>query len=220
MLTQSTLDFLLDLSQNNNRDWFKANKKRYESEVKDASVAFTQQLIQAIQEFDPEIRVEPKEVLFRIYRDTRFSKDKTPYKTHVGGLISKYGRKGKEYPGYYFHVEGGRLMLGGGGYFLDKDNLLKVRRTIAADPESFLAVTHDPEFEGAFGEVKGEEHKRIPAEFKEVHKEIPLIAKKQFYYMGEFPPANALGEKGVQFCAETLRKGKVLNDYLIKALDL
>ncbi|MCB0706846.1 MAG: DUF2461 domain-containing protein [Saprospiraceae bacterium] len=218
MLTQATLDFLLDLSNNNNRDWFQANKKRYESEVKKPIEAFTLELIQAIQAFDPEIQVEPKDVLFRIYRDTRFSNDKTPYKTHVGGLISKHGRRGKEHPGYYFHLEGGSLMLGGGAYFLEKDSLLKLRRAIAADPESFKKLVSDPAFVSKFGLVKGEEHKRIPPEFKEAHAVQPLIAKKQFYYMNEFSPENALGKGGVAFCAETFQCGKKLNDYLISAL--
>ena len=218
MLSPATLQFLRELANNNNRDWFNQNKKRYEADVKKPSEQFTLALIEEIQSFDPEIQVTPKEVLFRIYRDTRFSKDKTPYKTHIGGLISRYGRKGKEYPGYYFHVEGGALMLGGGGYFLEKSTLQRVREAISGDLTGFDKVINDKGFVETFGVVKGEEHKRIPKEFKEAHAKQPLIAKKQFYYMQEFPPEKAIGPEGVKFAAEAFQKGKVLNDYLIACL--
>lgn len=218
MFNQDSLHFLLELSQNNNRDWFHANKKRYEEVLKEPAKVFTQNLIEAIQEFDPEILVEPKDVLFRIYRDTRFSKDKTPYKTHVGGLISKHGRRGKEHPGYYFHVEGGRLMLGGGGYFMEKETLLRVRTNIANNPQALDDILADKKFKKHFGEIKGEENKRIPAPFKPVLARQPLIAKKQFYYMAEFPPEKVIGKAGVKFCAKVLASGKVLNDYLVEAM--
>ena len=118
MLTTASFDYLKDLSKNNNREWFHANKKAYEKDLKKPFQNLVQQLIDTFQRHDPDIQIQPKEAIFRINRDIRFSKDKTPYKTHVSAIISPKGRKGKEYPGFYFHFEAGRLMMGGGAYFL------------------------------------------------------------------------------------------------------
>ena len=112
MLSKNALDFLKELSKNNNREWFHANKKRYEADLKKPFEAFIGQLIESFNRIDPSIEIQPKEAIFRIYRDTRFSKDKTPYKTHVGAIISKYGRKGKEYPDI-IHMNDGAVATSG-----------------------------------------------------------------------------------------------------------
>jgi len=220
MLTKKSLDFLKDLSKNNNREWFHTNKKRYEAELKLPFEQFMSNLIEAYKAIDPEIKITPKDALFRIYRDTRFSKDKTPYKTHVGALVSRYGRKGKEYPGNYIHIESGRLMLGGGAYFLEKEPLQRVREHILKNPKAFTSNINNPEFLEKFEEVKGDKHKRIPKEFKELHETLPLIANKQFYYMAELPPQKVLGEGGVQYVMEYFKAGERFNVFLREAMGL
>ncbi len=99
-LNKNFLSYLKDLKNNNNRDWFHENKKRYESDLKKPFLQLLEQLIQRLQSFSPEIQITPKEAIFRINRDIRFSKDKSPNKTHVAAILSKYGRKSKGYPGY------------------------------------------------------------------------------------------------------------------------
>jgi uncharacterized protein (TIGR02453 family) len=220
MLTKKSLDFLKELSKNNNREWFHANKKRYEADLKLPFEEFISDLIEAYKTIDPEIKIAPKEAVFRIYRDTRFSKDKTPYKTHVGALISRYGRKGKDYPGHYIHIESGRLMLGGGAYFLERGALQTVREHIARHSEAFTKIINKPEFKDKFETVQGDKHKRIPKEFKELHETLPLIANKQFYYMAELPPKKVLGEGGVAYAMEYFKAGEELNKFMREAMGM
>ena len=220
MLTKQSLDFLKDLSQNNNRDWYHANKERYNSDLKLPFEAFIGELIEAYKSIDPEIAIDAKAAVFRIYRDTRFSKDKTPYKTHVGAVISRYGRKGHEYPGNYVHVEQGRLMLGGGAYFMDKNNLQKVREHIMKYPKTFSKLIENTDFVKKYGEIKGEKNKRIPKEFREFAEEQALIFNKQFYFMAELDPKHILGEKGVDFAMDYFRAGQTLTSFLKEGMGL
>lgn len=220
MLQENFRIFLKDLSQNNHREWFHANKKRYEKEMKKPFQVLVRDLITGIQtSFDPEIQIQPKDAIFRINRDIRFSKDKTPYKTHASAIISKMGRKGKEYPGYYVHIDIGALMLGGGAYFLPKEALFKVRQHIQNHPNKFRSIIENKNFIEKFGTVKGDKNKRIPKEFKQAFEKESLIANKQFYFMAELPPTEIHRADFVDFVIDYLKAGKVLNDFLVEALN-
>lgn len=220
MLTQQSLDFLKDLSQNNNREWYHENKKRYNSDLKLPFEAFIGELIEAYKSIDAEIAIDAKAAIYRIYRDTRFSKDKTPYKTHVGAIISRYGRKGQEYPGNYVHIEQGRLMLGGGAYYLAKDNLQKVREHIMKHPKVFSKLIKNADFVKKYGEIKGEKNKRIPKEFREFAEKQPLIFNKQFYFMAELNPKHILNKKGVDFAMDYFRAGEAFTTFLKAGMGL
>lgn len=217
MLNEDFLQFLYDLSQNNNRDWFEKNKKRYEITVKKPFEETVGAVIERLKQFEPDFTATAKDCVFRIYRDTRFSADKTPYKTHVGAILTSMGRKNMEQPGYYLQIEFGNLMLGGGAYFLDKEPLYKVRKAIAQDPESFRRLVLDKNFVSRFGELKGEKNKVLPPEFKEAVRKEPLLAHKQFYFMAEIDPDNALRADFPDFAAEYFRAGKPLNDFFRSA---
>jgi uncharacterized protein (TIGR02453 family) len=219
MLTPDFLQFLYELSQNNNKDWFEKNKKRYEGTVKKPFEAVVGAVIDQVEKFEPEFHLMPKDCIYRIYRDTRFSNDKTPYKTHVGAILTKGGRKNMEYPGYYLHIEYGALNLGGGGYFLEKESLHRVRTHIAQDPEAFRALVDDPAFKSRFGEIKGEVNKVLPAEFKEAAKKEPLLANKQFYFMAELDPEEVLRPDFPAFAAEYFKAALEVNNFLRKALE-
>lgn len=218
IITQDFLDFLKDLSKNNNREWFEQNKKRYEKSVKEPFTRLMAELIRSFQSFAPEIQIEPKESLYRINRDIRFSKDKSPYKTHIAGIISRYGRKNHEYPGYYLHVEFGALMFGGGAYFLEKESLAKVRQSILLQPERFRSIIHDPDFVAKYESVKGEKNKKIPAEFAALAETLPEIANKQFYFMAEMDPKIILKENAVDFLTAYAKTAQPLMDFLQEAL--
>ncbi len=218
MLNTDFLQFLYELSQNNNRDWFEKNKKRYESTVKLPFEKLVAEIIDRLKAFEPGFQIAPKDCIHRIYRDTRFSADKTPYKTHVSAVFTTQGRKTMEQPGYYLHLEFGNLMLGGGGYFLDKEPLTKVRTAIAQDPDSFRAIVFEPNFVEKFGEVKGEKNKVLPAEFKDAAKKEPLLANKQFYFMAELEPEICLQPDLAKFVVDYFKAGKALNDYLRNAI--
>lgn len=218
MLNTEFLQFLYELSQNNNRDWFEKNKKRYEATVKKPFEELVGEIIIQLRTFEPDFKIEPKDCIHRIYRDTRFSADKTPYKSHVSAVFTSQGKKTMDQPGYYLHLEFGNLMLGGGGYFLDKEPLAKVRTAIAQDPDSFRAIAFENNFVEKFGEIKGEKNKVLPAEFKDAAKKEPLLANKQFYFMTELDPEICLQPDFHKFVSNYFLAGKPLNDYLRRAI--
>ncbi|MDX1943168.1 MAG: DUF2461 domain-containing protein [Saprospiraceae bacterium] len=218
MLTQQSLDFLKDLSKNNNREWFEANKKRYEKDLKKPVEEVIGKIIQEIQKIDPAVAITPKKAIFRIYRDIRFSKDKSPYKTHVGAVVSPGGTQLKEYPGIYIHVESGSLMIGGGAYFLETQPLYQLRQYIVHHIDEFNSLISEPNFKAKYGELKGEKNKKLPLEFQEVAEKQPLLYNKQFYFMAELDPKNAIREDFVDFVMEHYRASKPFNDFLIEAL--
>ena len=121
-----------------------------------------------------------------------------------------------DWPGYYLHIEFGNLMLGGGAYFLEKEPLHKVRTAIMQDPETFRALLSDKNFASRFGELKGEKNKVLPPEFKEAAKKEPLLANKQFYFMAELDPENALRPDFPDFAVEYFKAAKAVNDFLRK----
>jgi len=186
------LVFFNELENNNNRDWFNKNKKRYEKSVKEPFHDFIQDMIFRIHENDETIMITPKEAIFRIYRDIRFSKDKTPYKTYTSAVISPGGRKDYTNPGIYLEFSANYLRFYGGIYGMTKDQLQGVRNLIASNLDEFNSLINDKLFKRTFGEILGEKNKRLPTEFKEVVKQQPLIANKQFYYYKEMDPKNLL----------------------------
>ncbi|TNE60293.1 MAG: DUF2461 domain-containing protein [Bacteroidetes bacterium] len=218
MLNTDFLQFLYELSQNNNRDWFTKNKKRFETTVKKPFETFVEALIARIKTFEPDYQPEVKDCVFRIYRDTRFSSDKTPYKTHMSAVITSQGRKTLHEPGYYFQISFGSLSLGGGAYFLEKEPLAAVRRAIAKHPKALQKLIETPAFMDRFGEIKGEKNKILPAEFKQAAVAEPLLFNKQFYYMTEVDPELALGADAVDHIVDYFKAGKPVNDLFRKAL--
>lgn len=223
MISSDFLQFLYELSQNNNRDWFEKNKKRYEATVKKPFEATVAAIIEKVLQMEPSYGpITPKDCIFRIYRDTRFSKDKTPYKTHVSASFTPKNIKSTSdaisFPGYYMQIEFGSVWMGGGAYFLDKEPLRKVRTAIAQDPDAFHDLLNDKDFKEKYGEIQGERNKVLPPEFKEAAKSEPLLANKQFYYMMEVDPDNALRADFPDFVAEYFRAGKPLNDYFRNAI--
>lgn len=196
MLTPEFLQFFYELSQNNNRDWFDKNKPRYEAQVKKPFEKLVGELIRVIQSIDTGYdTLQPKGCVFRIYRDTRFSADKTPYKTHASAVFVPKGKRTMEdmsYPGYYLQVEYGRLSIGGGAYFLDKPALQKVRTAIVQDAAHFHQIIGNKAFVEKYGALQGEKNKVLPPEFKEAAKAEPLLFMKQFFFMAELDPGTAL----------------------------
>src|SRR5262249_35314691 len=146
------------------------------------------------------------------------------YKTHISASFNPKNIKSTSdamsYPGYYFQVEFGSLWMGGGAYFLDKEPLRKVRTAIAQDSEAFRDLLNAADFKQHYGEIKGEQNKVLPPEFKEASKSEPLLANKQFYYMAEMDPENALRADFPEFVAGYFRAGKPLNDYFRSAIGL
>lgn len=159
-----TLAFLDDLRHNNNREWFNENRNRYEQARDDFSL-FVEYLIAKLSSFDQSLAtLEAKDCVFRIFRDVRFSHDKSPYKTNMGAYIAKGGRKGI-YAGYYFHVEPNASFLSGGIYHAPNSILKKVREDIDFYADDFIAIVDDPQFVKVFPTLGDDSLKRVPTGF-------------------------------------------------------
>lgn len=219
MFSQDTLTFLSDLEQNNNRDWFHANKKTYEKFVKNPLKEFTQALIdEALGEKAFLNNIQPKDCIFRINRDIRFSKDKSPYKTNLGVVISEGGKKDATTPGMYVEISHKHLRLYSGCYSLSKDALHNVRNAIYQDTDHFLSLVNDKTFVKHFGELRGERNKRIPKPFSELQEELPYILNKSFYYFKEYSADIALKDTLIKQLITDFEVAKPMNTFLFEAL--
>ena len=219
MFSKETLGFLSDLEQNNNRDWFHGNKKTYEKFVKTPLKEFTQTLIDEVLGEKAFLNdIQPKDCLFRINRDIRFSKDKSPYKTNLGVVISEGGKKDSTTPGMYVEISHKHLRLYSGCYTLNKEQLFNVRTVIHQDTSHFLKLINDPKFVKTFGEVRGERNKRIPKPFSELQEELPYILNKSFYYFKEYPADTILKDGLVKTLISDFEIAKPMNDFLFEAL--
>ena len=174
---ENILQFLSELKQNNNRDWFQANKDWY-LQVKSEHETMVSKIIAGISAFESDLQLlNPKECVFRIYRDVRFSKNKDPYKTAFGAVFSKGGRKSK-YAGYYFHLEPGNSFAGGGIWRPEPDALKNIRYEIYNFPEEFLKIINAKDFKHKFRELSGEKLKRPPKDFPAEFEHIELLKYK------------------------------------------
>lgn len=215
--TPSFLQFFKELAANNSTAWFDENRKTYEKEVKKPFADFVMDMIIRIQKHEPEVQIKPADAIMRINKDIRFSKDKTPYNTHVAAIVSKYGKKDKSYPGLYFQLSPEGLAIYGGAYMIENDKLEQLRSHIAAHLEEFSALYSDADFKEKFGTIQGEQHKRIPSAFQEAHSKEPLIANKQFYFSAMLKPEIIVSEKLPEKIMEHYLVGKKINDFLKQA---
>ena len=184
MIEKSTLQFLKALAANNDRDWFMANKKRFDS-AQDNVTAFAGYLIGEIGKFDTEVAaIDPKSCVFRIYRDVRFSKDKSPYKINLGSYISPGGRKSMQ-PGYYFHLQPGHSFVAGGKHIPGGPELQKIRTAIAENTADFLKIVEKKSFRETFGEMRGDRLKSAPKGFDADHKAVEYLKLKEFMAFAE-----------------------------------
>lgn len=206
--------FFKELEANNNREWFTENKKRYEKHVKKPFELFIGDMILRMQEFDPACQIQPKDAIFRIYRDVRFSKDKTPYKTRMAAVVSKGGRKDTTLEGIYLELGNRHVRVYGGVYQPDKEQLFKIRQEILYNQKDFDRLINAPKFKDTFGEIQGERNKRLPPEFAEIQEKQPLIANKQFYYFANLNPDLLTKESLIDKVFEAYEASKDVRTFL------
>lgn len=218
MLHKSTLDFLKKLKKNNNRDWFNANKKLYEDAKYDFEV-FLFEMIQAIAEFDEDVSgLEPNDCMFRIYKDVRFSKDKSPYKTNLGASINKGGRKAPN-AGYYVHISPSECFLASGLYMPMPDKLLAVREKIAGNPEKFKKIIGSADFKKYYKKLWMEDAlKTAPKGFPKDHPLLEYLKLKSFIADHLVKEERVLTKNYVQYSSKIFKAVKPLNDYLNDAI--
>jgi uncharacterized protein (TIGR02453 family) len=210
--------FFKDLSKNNSTEWFNTNRKTYEAEVKKPFAAFIDELIKQVNKIDPAVKIKASDAIMRINKDIRFSKDKTPYNTYVAAIVSVTGKKSKEYPGLYLQMGADKIMVFGGAYMVEKENLHSLRSSIAKNPAAFRKVISDAKFKKAYGEIQGEKNKVLAPEFKKIAEKEPLIANKGFYFMAELDAKLITSDKLMDEVMNLYKAGKPVNDYLIRAM--
>ena len=215
---ENIFEFLNDLKENNNREWFLANKPRYES-AKKTMESIAAKLIAGINEFDKSIRdINPKDTVFRIYRDVRFSPDKTPYKINIGSFIVKGGKKSNN-AGYYFHIEPGNSFLGGGIHMPPADVLKKVRDEIYSNPSGLKNILDYPSFIEHFGQMDSDKLSRPPKGYDPGFEYIELLKFKSFT-VGRNLSDEECKEKGlVSSVLGSFREMTPFLDFLNQAVD-
>lgn len=217
--TSDYLQFFKDLAANNNKDWFDKNRKRYENIIREPFKIFITDLIDELSKEDTEIQITQKEAIFRINRDIRFSKDKTPYKLNNSAIISKGGRKDKSYPGIYVELGPEKLGVYGGVFGPDTQQVEKVRNYISMNSKEFDSLVSDKKFIKNFEDIKGKKAKRIPKEYREIGEEQPLIYNKQWYYFAHLNPEIIESEELMKTIVSFSKTAKPIREFLKKAIN-
>ncbi len=193
MITQNYIDFFKALEQNNNKEWFDKHRKDYEDEVRKPFIQLVDSVIPGLMEIEPSILPDAKKSLFRINRDIRFSADKTPYNLMMKSGLSPGGKK-SELPGFYLGIGADYVHMGGGLYQLSKDALRNVRLLIASNTDEFLNIITEKDFVSKFGQLQGDQNKRIEPDFQPVIEKTSYILNKQFYAMAKVPTSDFINE--------------------------
>lgn len=186
------LTFLRNLKRHNDRDWFQPRKAQFEAELKEPMLAVIRKVMDAMMDFAPQFVRLPEKCLFRIYRDTRFSSDKRPYKTHVAAWWSHQGLEKTSGAGYYFHVSGSEVVIAAGAYMPEKDQLAQIRHWLLDNHEEFRKLLKRPAIRKTFVEFEGNALKRPPKGFPAEHPGMDLIRCRQWGLAATLPAATAL----------------------------
>jgi uncharacterized protein (TIGR02453 family) len=216
--TPDFLQFYRELAANNDRDWFHANKKRYEQSVKQPFEIFVAELIVRMKQTDPKLELAAKDAIFRINRDVRFSKDKTPYKLCSSAIITKGGKKDTVSPGMYLELGPEKLAVYGGIYMPDKEQLAAVRNHIASNLSQFSKLLDDSEFKATYGTLRGEQNKILPKELQEAAKKQPLMFNKAFYFYSHLPAELTLDPALPERIMACQRAGQSMAEFLFEPL--
>jgi uncharacterized protein (TIGR02453 family) len=212
------LSFLSDLEKNNNREWFDENRGTYQ-ETRVRFLAFTELLINEISVFDDEITIQnPKDCMFRIFRDVRFSNDKRPYKTNYGSFIARGGRK-SGYAGYYFHIQPGESFIGGGVYMPPPAQLKAIRAEIYNNPEEYIEIRDSELFKSTFPDEYADKLKTAPKGYPKDWEYIDLIRNKSYAYGHSISDKDLLSKDIFGKLIESFKTLYVMNRFLNKAID-
>lgn len=217
-IEKQTLEFLTDLKKHNDRDWFAKNKHRYEAAYTDWQ-RFVGELITGLSKFDKNIanaKFQPKNCVFRIYRDVRFSKDKSPYKTHLAARFMT--RKGKwQVPGYYIHVSPQDTFIGGGVYMCEPVQLQALREEISLNPAKFKKIVSDATFKKLF-KLEGDKLVNVPRGFAKDDPMAEYLKHKDVLMMHTPKEKEVLSPKFSDYCVGIFKAMQPLNSFMEKPL--
>ena len=213
------LSFLEQLQLNNSREWFHSNKSLYD-EAKKEFEDFIDLLIPAISKFDDSVKqMRAKDCIFRIFRDVRFSKDKSPYKTNFGAFIAKGGRKNHG-PGYYFHIQPGECFLAGGIWMPEPEVMKKVRQEFYYNIDELKRILNDKKFRTFFSGIDDyDRQKTAPREFPKDFPDMELLKNRSFTVSHPLDDKILLGGKLFEYTIEVFQAMKPYNAFLAKALE-
>lgn len=219
---QKLVKFLKQLEKNNDREWFQANKSKYENDVLFPALAFIEAMAKPMGKISKRFKVVPKRMggsLMRVYRDTRFSKDKTPYKTNVGIQFRHELGKDVHAPGYYFHIDPRNVFIGVGIWHPDNATLAKIRDFIVDNPNAWKRASTNKKFRDAL-ELQGSSLKRPPRGYDPEHPHIQDLMRKDFIAVADLPKSFIHEPDIVAQTADLLRRGTPLMRFLCDAIDV
>ena len=217
-----TLKFLRALARNNDREWFKARQQRYEQAILEPSLAFIAAMEKPLGKFAPMYRAVPKKVggsLMRIYRDTRFGKDKSPYKTNIGIQFRHEMGRDVHAPGFYLHIEPGQLFLGAGSWHPASDALALIRAGIDERPGEWKRAIGAKKFRDRY-ELAGDSLKRPPRDYGPDHLLIKDLKRKDFIGIAEYDEAMIYSADFVDYVAAAFKGARPLVRFLCESLRL
>jgi uncharacterized protein (TIGR02453 family) len=220
--TSALFSFLRDLEANNDRGWFKANQERYERTVREPALEFVSALAPRLRKVSPSIVADPRPVggsLFRIQRDTRFSKDKSPYKTYVGLRFGHERGRDVHAPGYYLHLAPGECYFGMGIWHPDTGTARTIRQAIAEDPGSWKKAAHGSRFARRF-ELSGDSLQRVPKEYEADHPFADDLRRKDFIAGTSLTQKQVTSHGFVDEFTGLCREGAPMVRFLCEALGL
>lgn len=204
---KSTLEFLNQLKVNNNREWFERNKERYRT-AHENMIGFMDSMIAEMNKVDNIETISGKKSLFRIYRDVRFSKDKSPYKPYFGARMARATKWLRG--GHYIHIEPGNCFIAAGFFNPNSADLKLIREDIAHDSKPLKKILSDPDFKKVWGTFEGDSVKTAPRGFDKEHPDIGLIRFKQFHLSHKFSDEEVLSE---DFIFEVVKSFLVIRPY-------
>lgn len=215
---QEVLNFLSELRKNNNKEWFDKNRDRYQ-ECRQKVLFLTELIIHEVGRFDPEVGAQnPKDCVFRIFRDVRFSVDKTPYKTNMGSFIVKGGKK-SFCAGYYLHIEPGASFVGGGSYCPPADALKAMRTEIFDNPEEFKQLIFKESFRKVYPALYDDKLKTAPKGFPKDFPDIDLLKYKSFAFGENLDDSVVTSDAFVGRVVASMKELYPVNRFLNIALD-
>ena len=214
-LNSRTFDFIRDLGLNNNREWFEANRDSYEDAHADF-LSFIGVWLFEIEKFDDSvIGIDPRRCMFRIYRDTRFSSIKTPFKTNFGARILPGGSKALHLrTGYFLNVEPGLCRISGGAFRPEQQWLKAIRERISRNSSKLREILNEHEFKETFSSIQGEAVKTAPRGYSKSHTDIDLIRHKSFLARHSLEDNQILQPGFLRHLARVCSAAKPLKDYL------
>ncbi|SNR80748.1 DUF2461 domain-containing protein [Flavobacterium sp. ov086] len=215
IIPKSSLDFLTELKENNNKPWFDAHKQNYLNELNHIET-FAGALLHELSKTDVLETASGKKSVYRIYRDIRFSKDKTPFKTFWGGSYTRATKESRG--GYYFHIEKGNTFLGGGFWGPNTEDLKRIRAEFAHDDEPMQKILQSKSFISNFGNLQGEQLKTAPKGYETDHKAIDLLRYKQFLVIKRFTDAEVLSDHFLEQALDTFKNMRPFFDYMSEIL--